>query len=487
MNKKLLLPILCAAAWWLPPSCSVDTAPSEPPVRDGAGLTAAAAREFYETARPVRTRSGEATAGALTLGMFEPLWDAALPSESLNLEAVDVPVRGDCLYRLPVGRDSLGRELGLRIAHRLVVLRQKSSGNMCSYLIFYLPDSCYAAARPLQTAELCETLLSCAEKASFTGLAIYTRTDGTPVAAQRYDEGMPGAGVFLFDGRCPARENLERLRRMIGSVELWKCGAAKTRGVGGINSIAPVIVYGQQPIPMIVIEVPPVPAVDEGVTEFTPLFPGFAGGPGGAGQGTGANGNIKYHGNENIRTKDPDVLELLDELMEDCMGQVLIGALDNRIEIITDEPKGNGYLNSTPPQIHLLMNTEKKEIHDVILMEELFHAYQHQRLGDAAYARRRLNCEIEAKLGWLMYRQRKAELTNVDIGLGGEFGQMAFEWLADAVKTNSAQMIELSYLDAAAELQKNSTTYRKYTFTKNDFKFECLNELMIDCIKENQL
>ena len=479
MNKKLLLPILCAAAWWLPPSCSVDTTPSEPPVRDGAGLTAAAAREFYETARPVRTRSGEATAGALTLGMFEPLWDAALPSESLNLEAVDVPVRGDCLYRLPVGRDSLGRELGLRIAHRLVVLRQKSSGNMCSYLIFYLPDSCYAAARPLQTAELCETLLSCAEKASFTGLAIYTRTDGTPVAAQRYDEGMPGAGVFLFDGRCPARENLERLRRMIGSVELWKCGAAKTRGVGGINSIAPVIVYGQQPIRTIVIEVPPVPAVDEGVTEFTPLFPGFAGGPGG---GADADGNTKFRGNENIRTKDPDVLELLDEFMLDCMGRTLIQNLNYTIEIENGEAN---FFNAEAvfPKITLTQNPRKHDIHDVILMEELLHAYQYQVMGRDIYARQ-MNCEIEAKLGWYMYRLRIGQTDKLSRQLGYNMDN-SFYIMATAVRSGiidseiGSELFMSGYITAYSDLNYIKS-YRGNTFS-DDINIEYLLHLMRDC------
>ena len=479
MNKKLLLPILCAAAWWLPPSCSVDTAPSEPPVRDGAGLTAAAAREFYETARPVRTRSGEATAGALTLGMFEPLWDAALPSESLNLEAVDVPVWGDCLYRLPVGRDSLGRELGLRIAHRLVVLRQKSSGNMCSYLIFYLPDSCYAAARPLQTAELCETLLSCAEKASFTGLALYTRTDGTPVAAQRYDEGMPGAGAFLFDGRCPARENLERLREVIGTVELWKCGAAKTRGVGGINSIAPVIVYGQQPIRTIVIEVPPVPAVDEGVTEFTPLFPGFAGGPGG---GADADGNTKFRGNENIRTKDPDVLELLDEFMLDCMGRTLIQNLNYTIEIENGEAN---FFNAEAvfPKITLTQNPRKHDIHDVILMEELLHAYQYQVMGRDIYARQ-MNCEIEAKLGWYMYRRRVGKAEGLERQLGKNYS-LSFKRMAAVVKAHAiwteagAEYFNDGYYMAFIELS-NIKGYRDLTFS-GDIDIDYLSKLLENC------
>ena len=479
MNKKLLLPILCAAAWWLPPSCSVDTAPSEPPVRDGAGLTAAAAREFYETARPVRTRSGEATAGALTLGTFEPLWDAALPSESLNLEAVDVPVWGDCLYRLPVGRDSLGRELGLRIAHRLVVLRQKSSGNMCSYLIFYLPDSCYAAARPLQTAELCETLLSCAEKASFTGLALYTRTDGTPVAAQRYDEGMPGAGAFLFDGRCPARENLERLRRMIGSVELWKCGAAKTRGVGGINSIAPVIVYGQQPIRTIVIEVPPVPVVDEGVTEFTPLFPGFAGGPGG---GADADGNSKFRGNENIRTKDPDVLELLDEFMLDCMGRTLIQNLNYTIEIENGEAN---FFNAETvfPKITLTQNPRKHDIHDVILMEELLHAYQYQVMGRDIYARQ-MNCEIEAKLGWYMYRQRIGQTdglgNSVTKNMRDSFTLIIDAFHSETIYTDKGlDLMEACYTVVFSELCRIDS-YRGLSFS-DQVDIDYLLGLMKDC------
>ena len=131
------------------------------------------------------------------------------------------------------------------------------------------------------------------------------------------------------------------------------------------------------------------------------MFPGFAGGPGG---GADADGNTKFRGNENIRTKDPDVLELLDEFMLDCMGRTLIQNLNYTIEIENGEAN---FFNAEAvfPKITLTQNPRKHDIHDVILMEELLHAYQYQVMGRDIYARQ-MNCEIEAKLGWYMYRQR---------------------------------------------------------------------------------
>ncbi len=479
MNKKALLPILWAALSWLPYSCSSDTGPEAVPDAAKAKLTVDAARDFFETA--VLTRSGGEPAGGLTLGSFEPDWESAQPSEGWDLEAVDVPVRSDYIYRISVGRDSLGRELGLRITHRLIVLRQKTTEALCPYLLFYVPDSTYAAARPLQTAELCETLLSCAEKASFTGLALYTRTDGTPIAAQRYDEGLAGAGAFLFDERYSDSENLERLRTLVGSIKLWRCSQTFTRGVGDINLIEPVPIYGQRPIPIIVIDIPPTPAVNEGVTEFTPLFPESGGGPGGT-SGADVNGNTKFHANPNLRTKDPAVLKLLDKFMEDCMGRTLIENLNYTIEI--EKGTQNSFSNKTVfPKITLMQNPEKQNIHDIILLEELLHAYQYQLKGWDLYACE-MNCEIEAKLGWYMYRLRNGNADGLEKQLGGNYSQsfkrMAAVFRANAINTEiGLQIFEDGYFQAYSDL-RNIKSYRNISFS-SDIDVNYLYELLKDC------
>lgn len=409
MYQKSPHPILLAVLLWLPHSCSDNPIAERVSAVQTPAFSVAEARAFYECEHELYTRSDEDTAGSLTLGAFEPLWDDAQPSEGWDLQAVDAPVSGDFIYRLSVGRDNLGRELGLRITHRLIVLRQKSTGDLCPYLIFYLPDSTYAAARPLQTAELCETLLSCAEKASFTGLALYTRTDGTPIAAQRYDEGIPGDAAFLFDEDHSAAGDLARLNRMLDGIILWQIEKTTTRVKSGFDlntgeDVVDVIITGKRLRPDLSKEDPLPPHV-KSWKEYNPTLPPAGGGGGGSG---------KYAWNENLRTDDPKVIELLDKLMEDCMGQVLIGALNHPIKIITQNTTVNGYNPySNPPQIHLIMNPESKNIHDIILLEELFHAYQRQRLGNAVYEKRRLNCEIEAKLAWLMYRQREGNLTGI--------------------------------------------------------------------------
>lgn len=117
MNKKSL-PILLAALLWLPHSCSDNPIAERVSAVQTPAFSVAEARAFYECEHELYTRSDEDTAGSLTLGAFEPLWDDAQPSEDWDLQAVDAPVFGDFIYRLSVGRDSLGRELGLRITHR---------------------------------------------------------------------------------------------------------------------------------------------------------------------------------------------------------------------------------------------------------------------------------------------------------------------------------------------------------------------------------
>ena len=60
-----------------------------------------------------------------------------------------------------------------------------------------------------------------------------------------------------------------------------------------------------------------------------------------------------------------------------------------------------------------------------VLLEELIHVYQREQVPDQVYEAAKLNYEIEAKVGWLMYEKRKLstelEFDQYDLELGSTF------------------------------------------------------------------
>lgn len=97
----------------------------------------------------------------------------------------------------------------------------------------------------------------------------------------------------------------------------------------------------------------------------------------------------------------------------------------------------------------------------------------------------RLNIEIEAKLGWYMYRDRVGNFDDLSKALGGKRGIAAFKRLEDCYKKkdfSSAEFCE-AYSAAASALQRGGaySDGAKYMLDPNACNFPNLEKLMKDC------
>lgn len=192
------------------------------------------------------------------------------------------------------------------------------------------------------------------------GPGLYTRTDGTPSAAQRYDEGISGDAAFLFDEGHSAAGNFERLNRMLAGIILWQIEKTTTRVKSGFDlntgeDVVDVIITGKRVRPDLSKEDPLPPHV-KSWKEYNPTLPPFSGGW----------GNRKYDRNANIRVDNPKMIELL---------------------------------------------------------------------GSEIY-QRTMNCEIEAKLGWYMYRLRIGKAEGLENQLGKNYSK-SFKRMAAAIRASA--------------------------------------------------
>lgn len=122
---------------------------------------------------------------------------------------------------------------------------------------------------------------------------------------------------------------------------------------------------------------------------------------------------------------------------------------------------------------------------DISLMEELIHVYQLQQGAD--WKTEKLNCEIEAKLGWFMYRQRIGNTSNLKNKLGGEKGYNAFTRLNILFWENRLKDPEiLSIYGNITEALGTIGNYGDeecYPFDPTQMEFNRLLNLMKDCLK----
>jgi len=196
-----------------------------------------------------------------------------------------------------------------------------------------------------------------------------------------------------------------------------------------------------------------------------------------------------YKYNDKIQFTDERIEELLDSLFEDCMGKTLIMELGN-VTIQTGQDRSN--FNWASSSINL-KNHPIYGYRDYVLLEELIHTYQYQQLKEY-FVERQLNLEIEAKVGWMMYRERigkplskelqqKAFFTDEGIA---SINRLTKHYSRNTTDSNLAFQEDYMLFVHALTMNKNKKDYKSYTFstTLSDWNFNQLDALMVACIEE---
>lgn len=462
-------------------------------------LSVAEARRYFER-MAVPTRAGEEE-GALTLGVYTPDWSQAEISEGRALYSADVPVQGEYryyLYRL----DEYGKPRFSPIYHKLVVVKECRTGEMASYLRFYVPDPDYAAGR---MADDYDRLLNSATKEDFIGLSIYTTLDGYPVSAARYDGGALQEAAFLYDGAGTQAENTAHLNDMLDGLRVG-CSrdAAVTRAEAESEmngKIDVVEIYGIRPVNTFkYLQRPPIDPTEQDRLGGSDSGGGSSSGGGGGG-GTGGNfvipgsmGYNRYRGNENIflAAEGEDQLEpLLDSLRKDCMAEKIIGSIHGHVGICT------GFFGSSVmvPTAYIFGEDTVwndfdikmgSRVDDITLLEELFHTHQCSGKTLEQYRGMRLNNEIEAKLCWYMYRVKMENMKGINKHISEGEGFSVFEKLRTCVMSGDVKsdVFRETYQKAALVLRNSSRSYADatlYPFSEEALNVDVLMKMIADC------
>jgi len=466
--------------------------------------TVAQAKTFYESYLDV-SRAGDEGSGPLAPMDYRLDWEQALPSFDSLLSSVDVPINLSRRYfhLQQVESDSCYLQ---PIYPKLVVVKEHPRNLEGVYLRYYLPSAEQMSRQP---SSFYDGLLNSHPKYGFSGMSIYATLSGHPVCAVTYRDSHVQTYAFLYDRKGTLEENAALLDSLLATARVFRTVEPDSRVTGedqggsgepsnGVEIEVVVIEGKRPPIPIIPDYPPPVP--DMGIEER--VFGGGGGGGGGSGTQTESGDDENpdedeeetdslstYKYNDKIQFTDERIEELLDSLFEDCMGKTLIMELGN-VTIQTGQDRSN--FNWASSSINL-KNHPIYGYRDYVLLEELIHTYQYQQLKEY-FVERQLNLEIEAKVGWMMYRERigkplskelqqKAFFTDEGIA---SINRLTKHYSRNTTDSNLAFQEDYMLFVHALTMNKNKKDYKSYTFstTLSDWNFNQLDALMVACIEE---
>ena len=450
----------------------------------GGSFPVAEARSIFEEALAPRVRSraesGPEDAGFFAPGEVAPAWSEAREVPAGEFARVDVPVDAACDFYRFVSREESDTLDVVAIPRTLVVMKDPASGMESVYFCLYVADAEFAAwcaGRPRSE------WIDGKAKNGFTGIVLYTTLSGRIVAAGRYDYGRLEGSVFFGDYASDREGALIRFSDLLGITCIARGRAAQaTRGVNDDNQIQEVIILGPKK------EVDPFEGLDW-EPNVRPIL-GDEDGCRGGGGGGGISGGSTTSPCPKLQTSDPEVIAILKELGEDCMGATLFRTLKPNVKIVSNTKSGSGYriavkcYREDGEIIHQEFTIELGAVlKDIAVFEELIHVYQYTDRSNASEDR--LNIEIEAKLGWYMYRQRIGDVSDISGALGGPKGLNAFGELSNYYKEKdfgSSDFYEV--YNAAASALRNIRAYgneAEYMVDPNACNFPNLEKLMKDC------
>lgn len=504
-------------------SCRTDDSDSATPPETVRPFTLEEALAACGQARS-QTRAAD-DEGVLAPGETDIFWETAAYSQNEYGASYDVEIFVDRCYRT-VWTLPDGRSLGDLILPRLVVVKAAEiyERTTTAYLAYYIPDPDESRSPVDDPAA---GLLNSLPKPGFSGRILYTSLAGFPVAAAKYGDGELLDHAFLFEetDSLSILRSIEHYNRLVADIRVSPVrenGYEDTRsnpndGTTDGGEIEEVVVVAPPKRPKLDIT----PDIDW--KNFRPTDPVGLVPPGRPGAGPGGNSGRdnsdgddsnkdSYSNNPNIKVYDDITQELLDELYDDCMGQTLLKSIDHNVSIYIDNiPQADldkYHQHDIDLTIHLGKNRSVALYTDnrlesvkiffadggangrkrgYILMEELIHAYQSQALSRDDYNNQRLNNEIEAKVGWFLYQDRRYEgichtQVNYDRQLGTG-GTPIFQILSIYVKY--PEEIPSRLYEQAIQALRTIETYssEKYPESEKARNFDLLLDLMKNCLQ----
>ena len=395
-------------------------------------------------------------------------------------------MQGQYRYTL-LARTDDGGTYPIELLYRLVSIKTPDQGHICEYLLFFVPDLDYDIRN--RGERIWEGILNSGETEGFCGLLLYTTLEGIPVCAARYRDGVRTAASFIGDTTRTFVENAERLYAITGPLTVHIADEPKpnpkdtTQWDSDGGMIDDVVCVTRRVNYWDTFQWSQTTGGGRNENPRPPVDP--PGGGSGGGDSNSDKGSDKP--GDNILRDNPQVDSLVEKLLEDCMGQVLLDLIDSDITVITDGPGGGNHYDDKTRTVYF--DAWDKDHAMIVLIEELTHAYQFQEEGAAGYSSHGLNNEIEAKMGWYIYTIRNNINLDLRKYLGGWQGALIFKDLKEYYTSNSINNISFDAVyDLIVKVFRTNPTYsdtNKYKESRNHRTFDNLDKLMADCIGKN--
>lgn len=476
--------------------CSKE--PTVPPIGAKESLySVAKARAYYDGASCTTRTIVEP--GPLTPGDYSLDWEQAEVSLDSLLSSVDVPINMQYRYYRYLQPEPDSVEL-VPIYSKLVVVKEHPTLLEGCYIRHLMPARSMISAYPDYDYD---ALLNSRPKTGFTGVSLYTDLNGWPMCICYYYEGELLVDAFLFDRAYSLEENIARLCDLLGDLAVARCTKAETRATETNQD-------DQKPINIdeVVVSETWQDLFDRLLTQLdlqnshmhdlpNPDIGGGgdtgstnSGGGGGNGSSSSTSGDSEDSSsdhNSKIEYEDEETKELieplLDSISQDCMGKTLLEALDGvTIKIGAGQDQ---FIKNTI----FLENDKTYGYRDYVLMEELIHCYQRQYHGADAINSKTLNYEIEAKVGWYIYKldeHCKSRLTQNQKtrAFGSRSTQAAVDGMVQLYLQNqsSTDVFRELYMilgDGLQQLDNYAGLSKSYSF--EDMNLDTLELLRNDC------
>ncbi len=196
---------------------------------EDAEISVEQAREFFE--QELLTRNDDTPSpNILSPGDFTPQWDNAKVSQNYRIACVDVPIIPTYRYRAIRSEFRRGQAQAyiVNVSQKVVIVKDRESGAMASYIMSLIPDKDFAAKHK---GDISDLFLNANDRGKYSGAIFYTH-HGLPVNYIHYTDGSEDCNISTLgdiDGAAKA-ENLRNIMKKFVGIKFNKTSNILSRG-----------------------------------------------------------------------------------------------------------------------------------------------------------------------------------------------------------------------------------------------------------------
>ena len=195
---------------------------------EDAEITVEQARKFFE--QELLTRNDDTPSpNILSPGDFTPQWDNAQISQNYRIACVDVPIIPRFGYRAIRSEYKLGKATAysVRVSQKLIVVKDRESGDMAQYIMSIIPDKEFAAKHK---GDISNLFLNANDRGKFSGILLYT-CHGIPVRLSKYIDGKRVEGISTCGvaGKQKYKELLLKIYKGLSDIKVLRYAGITSR------------------------------------------------------------------------------------------------------------------------------------------------------------------------------------------------------------------------------------------------------------------